>query len=247
MSDYDNTDTTETDAPTETTTSETSPDDVRRKTPGKGRRPDARAIESSAPDEFGLVQVWWGGGKGKTTAALGMAFRAAGHGFRVHVLQLMKGGADSVEDVRGEYNAMAAVPGITYENLGHYGWAGMRDGSDEADHAAQAEAGFERANELVAAAADADLSAPLPLDGPPEDGVHLLVVDEVLYAVSMGLLDEAAVVEFVESKPDGLELVLTGSHERPDYLDDVADLITQVKMEKHPFETGQRARKGTEY
>lgn len=222
-------------------------DDVRKNTPGKGRKPDARTIEPSAPDEFGLVQVWWGGGKGKTTAALGMGFRAAGHGFRVHLLQLMKGGADSVEDVRGEYNAIAAVPGITYENLGHYGWAGMRDGSDEADHATQAEAGFERARELVAAAGEADLSKPLPLDGPAEDGVHMLVVDEVLYAVSMGLLDESAVVDFVESKPENLELVLTGSHERPDYLDDVADLITQVKMEKHPFESGQRARKGTEY
>ncbi|SDM06964.1 cob(I)alamin adenosyltransferase [Halogranum gelatinilyticum] len=234
--------------PTEATTSTaTAADDVRRNTPGKGRKPDARAIEAAAPDEFGLVQAWWGGGKGKTTAALGMAFRAAGHGFRVHVLQLMKGGADSVEDVRGEYNAIAAVPGISYENLGHYGWAGMRDGSDEADHATQAEAGFERAKELVAAAGEADLSEPLPLDGDPEDGVHLLVVDELLYAVSMGLLDESAVVDFVESKPENLELVLTGSHDRPEYLDDVADLITQVKMEKHPFETGQRARKGTEY
>lgn len=232
---------------TDDASSEPTPDDVRRNTPGKGRRPDARAIEPSAPDEFGLVQAWWGGGKGKTTAALGMAFRAAGHGFRVHVLQLMKGGADSVEDVRGEYNAMAAVPGISYENLGHYGWAGMHDGSDEADHAAQAEAGYERAQALVAAAGDADLSAPLPLDGDPEDGVHMLVVDEILYAVSMGLLDESAVLDLVASKPDELELVLTGSHERPAYLDDTADLITQVKMEKHPFETGQRARKGTEY
>lgn len=239
-----NDDTTADDA---STTDRQTPDSVRRNTPGKGRKPDARAIEPSAPEEFGLVQAWWGGGKGKTTAALGMGFRAAGHGFRVHLLQLMKGGTDSVEDVRGEYNSIATVPGISYENLGHYGWAGMRDGSDEADHAAQARAGLERARELVAAAGEADLSKPLALDGDPEDGVHMLIVDEILYAVSMDLVEEADVLDLIRSKPERLELVLTGSHERPDYLDDVADLVTQVKKEKHPFEAGQRARKGTEY
>lgn len=61
--------------------------------PGGGVSPKAEAIEPATPEEFGLVQVWLGGGKGKTTAALGMGFRAADHGYRVHVLQFMKGGA----------------------------------------------------------------------------------------------------------------------------------------------------------
>ena len=201
----------------------------------------------SAPDEFGLVQVWWGDGKGKTTAAMGMGFRAAGHGYRVHMLQFMKGGADSVEAVRGEYNAIAAMPGFSYENLGHYGWAGMADGSDEADHAKQVSAGIDRTEELLDAAGESDLTAPLALDSPPEDGVHLLVLDEILYAVSMGLLSESKVRELVERKPEHLELVLTGSHDEPTYLTDVADLVTNVRNVKHPMESGQRARKGTEY
>ena len=222
-------------------------DDPRAGAPGKGRRPTARAIEPAAPEAFGLTQVWWGDGKGKTTATLGMAFRAAGHGYRVHVLQFMKGGAASVEDVRGEYNAMAIIPGISYENLGHYGWHAMNDGTDERDHAAEAQAGFERARELVDAAGVADLTAPLDLDGDPERGVHMLVLDEILYAADRDLVAPADVVDLVESKPDDLELVLSGSHTRPEYLLDHADLVTNVRKEKHPIDGGQRARKGTEY
>jgi len=237
-----------TDDTTDTTDESTATDeadDGHARTPGKGRTPTARAIEPAAPDEFGCVQVWWGDGKGKTTAALGMAFRAAGHGYRVHVLQFMKGGAASVEDVRGEYNAIDALPGITYENSGHYGWHALRDGSDDDEHAARASGGLRRARELVDAARRVD--GALPLDGPPEDGVHMLVLDEILYAVSQGLLDESDVIELVESKPADLELVLTGSHERPAYLSEYADLVTEVRKEKHPMDAGQRARKGTEY
>ena len=207
----------------------------------------AQPIEPAAPEEFGLVQVWWGDGKGKTTAALGMAMRAAGHGYRVHVLQLMKGGTGTVEDVRGEYNAMAALPAISYENAGHYGWHGFLDGSADDEHEAKARAALERTRELVDAAADADLSTPFGLDSDPDDGVHMLVVDELLYAANRGLVAPEDVIDLVERKPDGLELVLTGSHERPEYLTDHADLVTNVRKEKHPIEAGQGARKGTEY
>jgi cob(I)alamin adenosyltransferase len=222
-------------------------DDQRATTPGAGRTPDAQPIEPAAPEEFGCTQVWWGDGKGKTTAALGMAVRAAGHGFRVHLCQLMKGGAASVEDARGEYNAIAALPGLSYENLGHYGWHALNDGSDDRDHAAEARAGFERARELVDACGDADLSSPFPLDAPADEGVHMLVVDELLYAAERDLVAPDDVLALVESKPDDLELVLTGGHERPTYLTDAVDLVTNVRKEKHPLDAGIRARKGTEF
>ncbi|GAB6860315.1 cob(I)yrinic acid a,c-diamide adenosyltransferase [Haloplanus litoreus] len=204
-------------------------------------------VEARAPAEFGLVQAWWGDGKGKTTAALGMGVRAAGHGYRVHLLQFMKGGAASVEDVRGEYRAIAQVDGFSYEHTGHYGWHGFADGTDDDDHAAKARGGLERARNLVAAAGDADLSAPLPLDGDPEDGVHLLILDEILYAANRDLIDPADVVDLVASKPDGLELVCTGGHDHPDYLADESDLVSEVRKERHPIDAGQRARKGTEF
>jgi len=217
------------------------------RTPGGGAAPEPKPIEPAAPEEFGLVQAWWGDGKGKTTAAMGMGFRAAGHGYRVHMLQFMKGGADSVEGVRGEYNAIAAMPGFSYENAGHYGWHGLLDGSADDEHEAKASAAFERARELVAGAAAADLTEPLPLDGDPDEGVHMLILDEVLYAADRGLVDPEDIVALAESKPRDLELVLTGSHAEPEYLTGVADLITNVRKEAHPFDAGHRARRGTEY
>ncbi|WP_226012163.1 cob(I)yrinic acid a,c-diamide adenosyltransferase [Halomicrobium salinisoli] len=210
-----------------------------------GDGPRAEPIEPAEPEEFGLVQVWWGDGKGKTTAALGMGMRAAGHGYRVHLLQFMKGGTGSVEDVRGEYNAIAELPGFSYENAGHYGWHGFLDGSDDDEHAARAEGALARAREIVAASTEA--SGPLPLSGPADDGVHMLLLDEVLYAANRGLLDPDDVVALIEDAPDDLELVLTGGHEEPDYLREHADLISEVGKREHPIDAGQGARKGTEF
>jgi len=212
-----------------------------------GETPTPREITASAPEEFGLVQVWWGNGKGKTTAAMGMGFRAAGHGYRVHMLQFMKGGTSTVEDVRGEYNAIAAMPGFSYENSGHYGWHGFVDGSDDDEHAARAQGGLARTRELLAGASDTDIQAPLALDGDPADGVHMLILDEVLYAANRGLLDPDDIVALVDEKPENLELVLTGGHERPEYVTEQADLVTNVSKETHPMDAGQGARKGTEF
>ena len=240
-------DSTENEDRPESQSSETEPSSTESRTPGGGRRPRAHPIAPAVPEEFGLVQSWWGDGKGKTTAALGMAFRAAGHGYRVHMLQFMKGGAASVEDVRGEYNAIAQMPGMSYENLGHYGWHAMADGTEETDHAAGAEAGLERVTELVTGWADVDLHTPFEPDSAPEDGVHMLVLDEILYAANRELISPEAVVELIERKPDALELVLTGGHEEPTYLSEHADLVSHVGKEIHPFDEGTRARKGAEY
>ena len=209
--------------------------------------PTAEPITPSAPEAFGLVQVWWGDGKGKTTAAFGMATRAVGHGYRVHLLQFMKGGTGTVEDVRGEYNAIAALPGFSYENAGHYGWHGFLDGSSDDEHEARAKGALERAHEILDASAKVDLTEPLDADGPPEDGVNMLVIDEILYAANRSLVDPADVVDLIESKPANLELVLTGGHDAPEYVFDHADLVSEVGKVKHPLDAGHPARKGTEY
>ena len=211
-----------------------------------GRRgPRAEPIAPGTPPEFGLVQVWWGDGKGKTTASLGMGFRAAGHGYRVHLLQFMKGGTSTVEDVRGEYNAIAAMPGFSYENSGHYGWHGFMDGSDDDEHAARAAGGLARAKEVIAAS-DGPAET-IAADSPAGEGVHMLILDEILYAANRDLIESEAVIELIESKPPNLELVCTGGHEEPTYLSDHADLISEVRNHCHPLDAGQAARKGTEY
>jgi len=199
-----------------------------------GRRLTAQPIEPSDPEEFGLLQVWWGDGKGKTTAAMGMGMRAAGHGYRVHMLQFMKGGTGTVEDVRGEYNAIEHIPGFTYENAGHYGWHGFGAAGDDPDHEKRAQAAFERAGELIAAGIDGE-------------DLHMLILDKVLYAADRGLVEPEQVLALVEDAPDGLELVFTGSHGEPTYLLEHADLVTEVRKGKHPIDAGQPARKGTEY
>ncbi|GAA0663246.1 cob(I)yrinic acid a,c-diamide adenosyltransferase [Natronoarchaeum mannanilyticum] len=212
----------------------------------QGRSLSAEPIEPGEPEEFGLVQAWWGDGKGKTTAAMGMGMRAAGHGYRVHMLQFMKGGTNTVEDVRGEYNAIEHVPGFTYENAGHYGWHGFGAASDDEDHEAEAEAGLERARELIAGEG-LDAGDGEGATGDDYDRLHMLILDEVLYAADRGLVAPDDVLELIEDKPDDLELVLTGSHEEPSYLLDAADLVTEVRKHKHPIDAGQSARKGTEF
>jgi len=167
------------------------------------------------------------------------------------MLQFMKGGTNTVEDVRGEYNAIEHVPGFTYENAGHYGWHGFGAASDDEDHEAEAEAGLERARELIAGeglASAVEDGGEDAVDGESGyDRLHMLILDEVLYAADRGLVDPDDVLGLIEDKPDDLELVLTGSHEEPTYLLDAADLVTEVRKGKHPIDAGQPARKGTEF
>ncbi|MFB6161927.1 MAG: cob(I)yrinic acid a,c-diamide adenosyltransferase [Halococcoides sp.] len=202
---------------------------------------DPSRIDPAAPDEFGLLQCWYGPGKGKTTAALGMAMRAAGRGYRVHVLQFMKGGARSVGLARGEYAAMAAIPGLSVEPTGAMGW---HRGRTDDEHAARARAALDRAREVAGASVG---SGSIPLDAPPDAGVHMLVLDEIGYALNRSLIDADAVATLLEDAPDDLEVVATGGHDRPDAIADRADLVSQVAKEAHPFDDGVSARLGTEY
>lgn len=174
----------------------------------------------------GLVQMYWGDGKGKTTAAIGLGVRAVGNGLRVHLVQFVKSGTEKVDEP-GELRSIEELDGFTYERFGAEGWA-MEENTER--HVAAAEEGLEAARN-AASSGDHDL----------------VIMDEVLYAVSMGLLDEDPVLEVVEGRHGETELVLTGSHERLPGIEEAADLVTRMKKVKHPFDEGVQAREGIEY
>ena len=174
----------------------------------------------------GLVIVHTGDGKGKTTAALGLALRAWGSGLRVLILQFIKGGQRY-----GELDAIKALKNVrdTIEvrqcGLGFT----RRDESRKAEHIAAAkEAVREAEREIVSGAWD------------------LIILDEINYAVKFGLLETEDVLHLVNEKPQDLHLVLTGRDAQPEIID-AADLVTEMKLVKHPFERGIKAQKGIEF
>jgi cob(I)alamin adenosyltransferase len=182
----------------------------------------------------GLVQVYTGDGKGKTTAALGLALRAAGHGLRTCFVQFMKRGWAS-----GEQTALAKLaPEIEVHVFGAAQWGDRTQASPDTpwwglppseEDRAQAREAFEYARR-AATGGDWDL----------------VVLDEVFAAVKHGLVSVEDVLGLMQAKSPRIELVLTGREAPPEVID-AADLVTEMTAVKHPFDAGLDARKGIEY
>lgn len=169
----------------------------------------------------GYVHVYTGDGKGKTTAAIGLAIRAAGHDRWTYIGQFMKG------QEYGELAALEHLPQVTIEQYGDQGC--IRKEEVTPKHITDAMAGLERAREALLS------------------GRHdVVVLDEVNVALWFGLLEEEAVLELVEARPAGVELVLTGRR-APQTILDRADLVTEMREVKHYYTDGVLARKGIEY
>ena len=205
----------------------------------------------------GQVQVYTGDGKGKTTAALGLALRAIGQGFKVYIIQYMKGGAYTGEFI----SAKNYLPNIEMIQFGRpcikqqkqmkidgFSPKGsinktifdfVRDDidcgscrycflNDEVQKDYIQEA-FKKTSEII-------------LSG----NYDLVILDEVNVALSLGLLELEEFLSLIKKKPKALELVLTG-RDAPEELLRIADLVTEMKPHKHYFEKGQMARRGVEY
>ncbi len=168
----------------------------------------------------GYVQVYTGDGKGKTTAALGLALRAAGHGMRAYVGQFMKG------QHYGELDALRALPAITVEQYGDV--ACIRREEVTPAHVEQARRGLERVRQAM-------------LSGEYD----IVVLDEVNVSIWFGLLTVDEVLAVLDQRPSGVELILTGRR-APQALIDRADLVTEMREVKHYYEQGVIARKGIE-
>lgn len=173
----------------------------------------------------GLVIVYTGGGKGKTTAALGMALRAVGHGRRVCMIQFIKGSwhygeMDSSKRLEPEFEMTAVGRGFV---------GIIDDKSPREEHVKIAEEAVRISRERV-------------LSG----RYDLVILDEISYAVNLDLVDVKDVMGIISSKPEDLDLVLTGNHARPEIID-MADLVTEMREIKHPYKDGVKARRGIDF
>jgi cob(I)alamin adenosyltransferase len=181
-------------------------------------------VKKEVPQEnpAGLVAVFTGEGKGKTSAALGIALRAAGHGLRVHIVFFMKG-----EFPYGEQKSLADLPQITFDRFGFKTFV---------DPAAVKPAEKEQAAKALEAARSAMLS----------QKYDVLVLDEVNVAVSWKLIPAADVLKLIKEKPAELDLILTGRYADPRIIQ-AADLVTEMLNIKHPYDKGLLARKGIDF
>ena len=165
-----------------------------------------------------MLHLYWGNGKGKTTAAMGLALRALGHGRRVVIVQLLKDGTSGeIAPLRAAGAAVYACPNAKFTWL-----------MDEADKAAAREASARALGQALAE----------PFD--------LLVLDEACAALKSGILDEALLRRAVAFAKNGREVVLTGRDPAP-WLQEAADYSTEMRAHRHPYADGVAAREGVEY
>ncbi len=170
----------------------------------------------------GLIQVYTGNGKGKTTAALGQGLRAVGHGMRVVVVQFMKGSPSY-----GELTASSFLPGFKIFQVGRHEFVDKQN-PDPVD-VAMAQDGYRLAQRILLAGE-----------------CDMLILDEINVALDFGLLDWHQVKELVGLKPPQLDLVLTGRYAPPALLE-MADLVTEMVEVKHHYQAGVQARAGIEF
>ena len=170
----------------------------------------------------GFIQIYTGDGKGKTTAALGLALRALGRGLRVVMIQFLKGDRET-----GELNMAGHLsPDFVIKPMG-------RDGFVDPANPSPRDIGLAQA---------ALTEARRILD---DKACDLLILDEVNVAVSLGLVDEDTVLKLMDAKPHDMELILTGRNAPASFIEK-AHLVTTMECTKHYFNQGEPARVGIE-
>ena len=170
----------------------------------------------------GLLQVFTGNGKGKTSAALGLAFRALGRGLKVLMVQFMKAPESSGE----HFSAQAFEDKLTIRPLGRTGFI-VKRGCDPLDSMLARRALYEAKNEIESGEYD------------------VVILDEIFVALHMNLLELEEVIDFIDNHPN-IELVMTGRNAPPEILER-ADLVTEFHAAKHYLDRGVKARLGFEY
>ena len=172
----------------------------------------------------GCVHIYCGDGKGKTSSAVGLAVRASGRGKKVMIVRFLK-----TED-SGEVEVLRKIPGITVTPCDRtFGFVFRMNEEQKREAGAYFQRRFETAVKTAV-----------------EDGVDLLVLDEILASCNYGMVREDDVAEFLRNRPADMEVVLTG-RDPSDRLIALADYVSEIKMVKHPYTQGIGAREGIEY
>ncbi|MBU7005232.1 cob(I)yrinic acid a,c-diamide adenosyltransferase [Phosphitispora fastidiosa] len=192
--------------------------------------------------EFGLVQVYTGNGKGKTTASLGLAARAVGHGFRVHMIQFTKGRCYAGElalahrlapqfsiSQFGRGCRIGVLIKQGYKKCTGCGDCFLKDRGPDEDDFEHARLGYEEALEYLS-----------------EGRCDMLILDEIGNAIRYNLVTADQVVKLIKNKPANIELILTG-RAIPEQITELADLVTEMTELKHPYKKGVGSRRGIEY
>jgi cob(I)alamin adenosyltransferase len=174
------------------------------------------------PLEQGLIEVYTGDGKGKTTAALGLALRAAGQGLQVYIVQFMKGWPDY-----GELMALQRQQNITLVQFGRPDFVD-RDNPDPQD-VRMAQEALQHSFDIVS-----------------NGRYDVVILDEINVALDYGLVSLERVLVLLDAKPPYVELVLTGRAAHPQIVER-ADLVTEMLSIKHPYDKGIDGRRGIEY
>lgn len=172
----------------------------------------------------GCIHIYCGDGKGKTSAALGLAVRAAGRGKRVLLVRFLK-----TED-SGEVPVLRHIPGIVVTPCDKtFGFVFAMTPEEKAQAAVYFEGRFDRACEEA-----------------KQGGYDMLILDEILASCNYGMVPEEKLAEFLKNRPEKLEVVLTG-RDPSERLVGLADYVSEIRMVKHPYTEGVPAREGIEY
>ncbi len=201
-----------------------SPDEIDREHNEKAaRRKAAKAkILATKTEERGLIIVHTGTGKGKSTAAFGLVLRCLGHGMRVGIVQFVKGAWAT-----GERTVLARFPDlVTMRAMGEgFTW----ETQDRARDIAAARAAWDAAKAMLA-----------------DPAYRLILLDELNIVLRYDYLPVEEVVAALKGKPRDLHVVVTGRNAKPELIE-IADLVTEMKLVKHPFRAGVKAQAGIEF
>ena len=173
----------------------------------------------------GLVIVYTGNGKGKTTAALGLSLRAIGYEHKVCMLQFIKGSwhygeMDSSKKLEPNFELIAVGKGFV---------GILDDNSPREEHEKYAAEAVRICREKIFS-----------------EKYDVIILDEVNYAINLGLIDVQEIIKIIKEKPSDLDLVLTGRDVKEEIVE-LADLVTEMKEIKHPFKSGIKAKKGIDF